>query len=48
MIELDLSCPNVFGTGSGLDEGKKPETVAMITGEVARQVSISRILKTHK
>lgn len=40
MIELDLSCPNVFGTGSGIDEGKKPETVAKIAGEVARHVSI--------
>jgi dihydropyrimidine dehydrogenase (NAD+) subunit PreA len=40
MIELDVSCPSVFGTGAGADEGRKPELAAMIVEAVLKRVSI--------
>ena len=40
MIELDLSCPSVFGSGAGVEEGNKQETAALITKEVGKRVSI--------
>ena len=40
MIELNLSCPNVFGTGVGVDKGSDLDAGPLITRAVVEQVNI--------